>query len=91
MFEKAARKCLHVVLQCNTTGFEGTSWMCLNWKVGWMQFVVLGRRNGAGHAVVVRGQQIEIDLALTQDGARTLASGRVQHVHKDNRNLYLVR
>ena len=47
-------------------------------------------RSGAGPAVAVRGVQLEVDLALTQDGARTLASGRADTPSKDNRNLYLV-
>ena len=48
-------------------------------------------RSGAGPAVAVRGVQLDVDLALTQDGARTLASGRAGTPSKDNRNLYLVR
>ncbi len=41
--------------------------------------------------VAVRGLPIEVDLALTQDDARTLASGKAsQRGAKDNRNLYLV-
>ena len=47
-------------------------------------------RSGGGPAVAVRGVQLDIDLALTQDGARTLASGRAGTPSKDNRNLYLV-
>ena len=38
----------------------------------------------------MRGVQLDVDLALTQDGARTLASGRAGTPSKDNRNLYLV-
>ena len=47
-------------------------------------------RSGGGPAVAVRGVQLEVDLALTQNGARTLASGRAGTPNKDNRNLYLV-
>ena len=38
----------------------------------------------------MRGVQLDVDLALTQTGARTLASGRAGTPSKDNRNLYLV-
>ena len=38
----------------------------------------------------MRGAQLDVDLALTQTGARTLASGRAGTPSKDNRNLYLV-
>ncbi|CAL5229018.1 g12263 [Coccomyxa viridis] len=48
-------------------------------------------RSGGGPAVAVRGVQLDIDLALTQDGARTLASGRAGTPSKDNRNLYLMK
>lgn len=41
--------------------------------------------------MAVRGVQLDLDLALTQDGARTLARGRAGTPSKDNRNLYLVR
>ena len=49
-----------------------------------------GCRSGSGPAVAVRGVQLDVDLALTQTGARTLASGRAGTPSKDNRNLYLV-
>jgi hypothetical protein len=40
---------------------------------------------------MVRGRPIDIDLALSQDDARTLAAGKSSaRAAKDNRNLYLV-
>jgi len=40
---------------------------------------------------MVGGRTVEVDLALSQDDARNLASGgRSTAAGKDNRNLYLV-
>ncbi len=40
---------------------------------------------------MVGGRTVEVDLALSQDDARNLASGgRATGAGKDNRNLYLV-
>lgn len=40
---------------------------------------------------MVGGRPVEVDLALSQDDARNLASGgRSTAAGKDNRNLYLV-
>ena len=49
------------------------------------------RRQGTGPAVVVAGRPVEVDLALSQDAARTLAASKAAVVGgSDNRNLYLV-
>ena len=49
-------------------------------------------REGAGPAVAVQGTPIEVNLALSQDDARGLASGKAAAASpSDNRNLYLVR
>ncbi len=48
------------------------------------------REGGAG-GIMVGGRTVEVDLALSQDDARNLASGgRSTAAGKDNRNLYLV-
>lgn len=49
------------------------------------------RRQGVAPAVAVGGRPVEVDLALTQDAARTLAVSKAAVVGaSDNRNLYLV-
>ena len=49
------------------------------------------RRQGVAPAVAVGGRPVEVDLALTQDAARTLAVSKAAFVGaSDNRNLYLV-
>ncbi|KAL0051511.1 hypothetical protein WJX82_008930 [Trebouxia sp. C0006] len=49
------------------------------------------REGGAG-GVMVGGRPVEVDLALSQDDARNLASGgRSTAAGKDNRNLYLAK
>lgn len=47
--------------------------------------------DGSGPGVLVGGQLVEVDLALTQQAARTLAVQKdMKGNPKDNRNLYLV-
>lgn len=47
--------------------------------------------DGEGAGVLVGGQLLEVDLALTQQAARTLAVQKdIKGNPKDNRNLYLV-
>ncbi|DBA82043.1 TPA: hypothetical protein ACH3X1_007738 [Trebouxia sp. C0004] len=49
------------------------------------------REGGAG-GIMVGGRTVEVDLALSQDDARNLASGgRATAAGKDNRNLYLAK
>ncbi|KAL0026427.1 hypothetical protein WJX79_009181 [Trebouxia sp. C0005] len=49
------------------------------------------REGGAG-GIMVGGRTVEVDLALSQDDARNLASGgRSTAAGKDNRNLYLAK
>jgi len=51
---------------------------------------ICSREGGAG-GLMVGGRPVEVDLALSQDDARNLASGgRSTAAGKDNRNLYLV-
>ena len=57
---------------------HGMKWQC------WL------RRQGTGPAVVVAGRPVEVDLALSQDAARTLAASKATAVGSDSRNLYLV-
>lgn len=48
-------------------------------------------RDGKGAGVMVGGRTVEVDVALSQDDARSLASGKgAASGGKDNRNLYLV-
>lgn len=48
-------------------------------------------RDGLGAGVMVGGRAVEVDVALSQDDARSLASGKAATTgSKDNRNLYLV-
>ena len=58
-----------------------------------MTRLLVRRRAGRGPQVLVRGRPIEVDLALTQQGVRSLAAQRSVHATgaRDNRNLYLVR
>ena len=49
-------------------------------------------REGSAGAIMVGGRTVEVDLALSQDDARSLASGgRSTAGGNDNRNLYLVK
>ena len=52
-------------------------------SIGWC-------REGAGPAVVVQGTPMEVNLALSQDDARSLAHGAAMGPASDARNLYLV-
>lgn len=50
------------------------------------------RRQGAAPAVAVGGRPVEVDMALSQDAARSLAASKAAAPGgSDNRNLYLVR
>ncbi|KAK9829098.1 hypothetical protein WJX72_003878 [[Myrmecia] bisecta] len=49
-------------------------------------------RKGEGPGIVVAGRPLEVDLALSQDDARSLAAQKLPHFDsKDNRNLYLAK
>ena len=53
---------------------------------------MLCNREGQGPGIVLAGKQLEVDIALVQEDARSLASGKVADRHPtDRRNLYLVR